>query len=274
MPHPMFVESLSHPGSSCHELQTTANTAAILGFSPRIFWSVKDGICTSRELDDDEPMPIWCEDPLALAARKARGALPVTIDALATIQQLLNRLDVEKKEEEEQEQEASRPIGLKRKASVDADPPAPRRQRAPPSTPPATTSSSRVFGRLTTTSDSFAAFAFDLKSNTTTFGCHRDCTVVLEDERLPKRAFYVDFTTSGLNSGGDWSLLPGLHCVIRAGSETGLLVNNKIQVHEGRTPQGIPILAGLKTGDVVAVCWARSIFKFRVELFVGAGSTY
>lgn len=129
MPHPMFVESLSHPGSSCHELQTTANTAAILGFSPRIFWSAKDGICTSRVLDDDEPMPIWCEDPLALAARKARGALPVTIDALATIQQLLNRLDVEKKEEEEQEQEASRPIGLKRKASVDADPPAPRRQR-------------------------------------------------------------------------------------------------------------------------------------------------
>lgn len=131
MPHPMFVESLSHPGSSCHELQTTANTAAILGFSPRIFWSVKDGICTSRVLDDDEPMPIWCEDPLDLAARKARGALPVTIDALATIQQWLNGLNVEKEEEEEeeQEQEASRPIGLKRKASVDANPPAPRRQR-------------------------------------------------------------------------------------------------------------------------------------------------
>ncbi|THW02057.1 hypothetical protein D6D02_08614 [Aureobasidium pullulans] len=137
MPHPMFVESLSHPGSSCHELQTTANTAAILGFSPRIFWSVKDGICTSRVLDDDEPMPIWSEDPLDLAARKARGALPVTIDALATIQQWLNGLNVEKEEEEEeeqeqeqeQEQEASRPIGLKRKASVDADLPAPRRQR-------------------------------------------------------------------------------------------------------------------------------------------------
>ncbi|THY40838.1 hypothetical protein D6C98_09495 [Aureobasidium pullulans] len=137
MPHPMFVESLSHPGSSCHELQTTANTAAILGFSPRIFWSVKDGICTSRVLDDDEPMPIWCEDPLDLAARKARGALPVTIDALATIQQWLNGLNVEneeeEEEEEEQEQEASRPIGLKRKASVDADPPAPRRQREEPS---------------------------------------------------------------------------------------------------------------------------------------------
>lgn len=87
-------------------------------------------MCTSRVLDDDEPMPILCEDPLDLAARKARGALPVTIDALATIQQWLNGLNVEKEEEEEeQEQEASRPIGLKRKASVDADPPAPRRQR-------------------------------------------------------------------------------------------------------------------------------------------------
>ncbi|THW62851.1 hypothetical protein D6D20_04050 [Aureobasidium pullulans] len=285
----MFVESRSHPGSSCLELQTTANTAAILGFSPRIFWSVKDGICTSRVLDDDEPMPIWCEDPFDSAARKARGALPVTTDALATIQQLLNGLDVEKKGEEEREQEASQPIGLKRKASTDADAPASCQESspvvavasatiiAPPSTPPATTSSSRVFGRLTTTSDSFAAFSFDLKSNTTTFGCHQDCTVVLEDERVPKRALYIDFTTIGLrdamNSGGDWSLLPGLHCVIRAGSETGLLVNNKIQVHKGRTLQGIPIVAGVKTGDVVAVCWARSVFKFRVELFVGAGST-
>lgn len=149
---------------------------------------------------------------------------------------------------------------------------------APPSILPTATSSSRVFSRLTTTLDSFTTFSFKLKSNTTTFRCYLDYNVILEDKGLLKRALNINFTIirlrNAIKSSGNQSLLPSLHYVIRARSKIGLLVNNKIQVYKGRTPKGIPIVTIVKTRDVVTICQIRSIFKFRVKLFISARSIY
>jgi len=122
-------------------------------------------------------------------------------------------------------------------------------------------------GRLTTTPDSFCAVTLDLATRITTWGRSPLNTVVFPDPldtRVPKRGIMIYFHAKGIDkverTGGDWTKLADLHCLIATDSSNGIFINDvKLNAKDSKGKQ---LYGRVYSGDEVTVCQGHHLLRF------------
>ena len=132
------------------------------------------------------------------------------------------------------------------------------------------------WGKLTSTTESFAHIILRLDNHKTTWGRHPQNTIVYPhpaDVRVAKVALGILFWGPGISEeesrGGDLTKIKGLHTLITTGARGGIWVNG---THlPGQAPDGSYFAGRVYSGDVIRVCH-NPLLEFVCELQVGEGA--
>ncbi|KAF2169855.1 hypothetical protein M409DRAFT_64846 [Zasmidium cellare ATCC 36951] len=145
---------------------------------------------------------------------------------------------------------------------------------------PGSAETSRILGRLVSTSDSFERIVLDMKSRDMSWGRSPGNTYIYQkelDTRIPRTAVLTFFYADGIKDvpeGEDITQLPGLYTGILTHGSNGLRVNG-VQLDAG--PEGKYLYGQLHTGDVIEVFPGTKDGKrglwFRAEIYHGKGKT-
>lgn len=140
----------------------------------------------------------------------------------------------------------------------------------------------RRFGRLITTSGSFADVTINLEKRTTAWGRDSICDVRyhnLQETRIPKIALKIFFIAKGMlqweKDGKNWTDCPGIETIISTSASNGILVNEtKLKMISDSGDAGL--YGKIYNGDVIIIQQPGdpTFLKFKVEITFGDSARY
>ncbi|RMZ86513.1 hypothetical protein DV736_g6261, partial [Chaetothyriales sp. CBS 134916] len=139
----------------------------------------------------------------------------------------------------------------------------------------------RRFGKLSSTSGSFANITIHLEDRGTIWGRSPCCTHQysdINDTRIPKLAMRVIFWAPGMeaheNLGGDWTEMADVQTVISTSASAGILVNG-FKLTEKSKDGAAALYGKIYSGDIITVYETKdqsAFLKFKVEITYGSSA--